>query len=118
MGVELGEVIPLPEYPSVCDISFLVSEFQICFLDARCVDSCDVTIALRLLARFARADISVIILHPRTAADFTVKCLRRGASHVPKFPGEKEQLQSILDYVAARNTTVLNPSRSQVQSTE
>jgi Flp pilus assembly CpaE family ATPase len=94
----LGEVLPLAEYPSVCDISSLVSECQVCFLDA----SCDVKIALRLLARFARANTSVIILHPLPDPDLTVECLRRGASHVMEFPREKEQLRSILDHVAAR----------------
>ena len=98
IDVGLGEVLPLAEYPSVCDISSVVSECQVCFLDA----SCDVAIALRLLPRFARANTSVIILHPLPDPDLTVECLRRGASHVMAFPGEKEQLRSILDHVAAR----------------
>jgi pilus assembly protein CpaE len=96
--VELGEVIHLTEYPPLGDISALLSHCQICFLDA----SSEASIALRLLARIARENISVIILHPRPTAELILECVRRGASHVMTFPGEKGQLQFVLDYIEAR----------------
>ena len=105
--VELREVVRLREYPPVCDISSLLSGCDICFLDA----SSEISIALRLLARIARTNISVIILHPRPDADLTVECLRRGASHVMAFPGEKGQLQSMLDHIAARRYYSSQPAR-------
>ena len=106
MELDLREVVRLHEYPPPCDIGSLLAECQICFLDA----SSDTSTALWLLARIARSNISVIILHPCPETNFALECLRRGACHVLAFPAEKAQLQSTLDDVAARRYYTSQPA--------
>lgn len=105
MELELREVVRLREYPPPCDIGSLLTGFQICFLEA----SSDASTALWLVSRIARANISVIILHPCPETNFTLECLRRGACHILTFPIEKKQLQSTLDDVAARRYYTSQP---------